>query len=338
MDLTTLARATSFRDHGATIRSLRDACEEHGDLAVFEVLGESEEGRPLCACILGRGRRAVSLVAGAHADEPVGPETLRTLVPALLRQRDAFADLLDAYQFVIVPHVNPDGEARNRAWMDEWPDAGAYLKHRVRELPGRDVEFGYPSMRVENELVTGLLRRYAPFVLHMSLHAMLLIERHWTFRTQSLRDRFVDAAHRLGVGLHDHNRKGEKGFFYVEPGFWTTPEGAAMRTYFEAQGDSETAARFHSTSMELVRSLGGDPLCLVTEVPLFVLERQEEHQPGVARTAQRFGEEKAELTLRLERGESVDERLAAYGVRAVPVERAMQLQLTALEAGLHAVE
>ncbi|MEM8885718.1 MAG: peptidase M14 [Planctomycetota bacterium] len=229
-------------------------------------LGHSEEGRPIEGLVLGDGPRRMSLVAGAHADEPVGPCTLR-----------AFDAAPDGWTCVIVPDVNPDGAARNAVWWDRFPDRDAYRAHRRRELPGRDVEFGYPAMRPENEAVSAFLRAHGPFDLHLSLHgmgeqegALLLIERSWVDRTRELRAAYADALRDAGLPLLDRDRDGEKGFEYIGPGFWTTPRSDAMRAHFEALGDAETAARFHRNSMEFVRSLGGDPLCLVTEIPLFV--------------------------------------------------------------------
>ena len=336
--------AVSFRDHEAVGVSIQEACAAHADLASFERLGESEEGRSIYGVVLGGGPRRVSLIAGAHSDEPVGPETLRTLILESLGRRTAFEALLAAYQFVIVPHINPDGEARNRAWMTQWPHLAAYLRHVYRELPGRDLEFGFPAMRVENRLVADFLRRHAPFGLHMSLHgmafsegAMLLVERHWAGRTQRLRDGFAQAVRAAGLRLHDHNRKGEKGFFYIEPGFTTPPEGAAMRAHFEALGEPATAARFHDSSMEFVRTLGGNPLCLVTELPLFVVARREPHDAGHPAAYLAFKEYLPNLTLRAARNQDISDAPASFGLEPLGLALAMRLQLRALRLGLEAL-
>lgn len=333
----------AFRTQEGIEAAIRQACEEHADLAAFHTLGESEEGRPLYGVVLGRGRQAVSLIAGAHADEPVGPETLRTFLLEGLRQRARMEALFEHFRFVVVPHINPDGEARNRAWIERWPDLEAYLAGVVREPPGRDLEFGFPRMRPENRLVSEFLSAYAPFALHMSLHgmafsegALLLIERHWSFRTRGLQDGFAEAARAAGLPLHDHNRKGEKGFFYLAPGFNTTPEGEAMRCYFEAFGDEAMAARFHSSSMEWVRSLGGDPLCLVTELPLFLLPPSEA-APGVPATYLAFKERLPELKLRCRQGEPVPEALGPFDPRPLDLATAVRLQLRTVELGLQAV-
>jgi hypothetical protein len=292
---------------------------------------------------MGLGPARVSLMAGAHADEPVGPETLRTLVLGILAAPDAHRRLLDAFTFLVVPHVNPDGEERNRPWMEVWPNPAAYLRGAARELPGRDVEFSYPARRPENAAVSDWLSANGPFGLHMSLHgmgfsdgAMLLIERNWTYRTERLQERFTVAVQSAGLRLHDHNRKGEKGFFYVGPGFTTTPEGAAMRAYFRSRGDDETASLFGDSSMEFVRSLGGDPLCLVTELPLFLVDGPSEPQRPSAYLA--FRDELPRLRASLEAGDGMGESTKRYGLRCVPVETAVALQMRALELGLETVD
>ena len=336
-----------YRTNAEVAQALASACERHGELASFEELGTSEEGRSLYGIVMGRGDRAVSLIAGNHADEPVGPETLRTLVLKGLARRGDLDTLLDTYRFVIVPHTNPDGEMRNRSWVEQWPDPLAYLQRVVREEPGRDMEFGFPDMRKENRLVAEFLRAHAPYALHMSLHGMgfgegvmLLVERHWSFRTQQLQRSFLEAARLENLALHDHNRHGEKGFFYIAPGFSTTPEGEAMRTYFRAQQDEEMASRFHDSSMEYVRSLGGDPLCLVTELPLFVIDNNSDSDRGHPTTYLALKDRLADVRMHLARGQRAAAQaiLDPFELTPLPLPTAMRLQLNVVEAALDTVD
>lgn len=342
-----------FRSSDEALPDLRHACASNPDLATLHDLGRSEEGRPLYGVALGNGPRLVTLMAGAHADEPVGPETLRALVLGALAERDwladggGFADLFDRFTFRIVPHVNPDAEARNRPWIDAWPDVQAFLRHRRREPPGRDVEFGFPVMRPENRAASRFLFDYAPIALHVSLHGMafsegpmLLIERHCVDRTEALRDGFRDAVHAAGLHLHDHDRGGDKGFDYIEPGFSTTPECETMKEHFRERGDLGTARGFFLSSMEMARIAGYDaerqahPLCLVTELPLFVLARAYEHEPGVPTAYLAFRDELPELTLRAREGDSLADDLAPFQIEPLALETAIRLQLRCIELGL----
>jgi len=324
---------------------LKTTCEENSEVASFQELGSSEQGRPIAAVILGSGPKTVSLVAGAHSDEPVGPEMLRTFILQTLAQKDRFTNLFSEFRFVIVPHINPDGEAKNQPWIQKWPNVEDYLRHAFRELPGRDLEFGYPDMRKENKLVADFLKVHAPFVVHMSLHGMgfsdggfLLIEKHWIDRTQKLREKYCQKILDSGLKLHDHDRKGEKGFQYIGPGFTTTPEGQAMRAYFKSMDDEQTAGLFHDSSMEFLRKLGGDPLCLVTEIPLFYIGKDVPNsKAGVPAAYLEYKEKVPELKTKLARGESIKETLDEFDLRPLDLKLQIKLQLRALELGLETI-
>ena len=73
------------------------------------------------------------------------------------------------------------------------------------------------------------------------------------------------------MGLHDWDRKGEKGFFRIAPGFCTTPTSTAMKQHFENLSEPREAEKFLPSSMEFVSSLGDAPLCMVSEIPLFLV-------------------------------------------------------------------
>ncbi len=351
--------SSRFTPRDAADALIRDACRAHPDVARCETIGLSVEGRPLLGVTLGRGPRVVTLVAGAHADEPVGPETLLTLIVQGLAEPDVLGPLLDRFTFRIVPHVNPEGAARNARWADRWghPDESpetllaAFLAHKDREPPGRDVEFGYPVMRPENAAASRFLFPYTPVALHVSLHgmafsegALLLIERRWADRVDGLMSGWREAAKANGLRLHDHDRGGEKGFLYLGPGFHATPEGTAMRAHFEQQGDPATAAKFFLSSMELAvltgrsPATGETPLCLVTELPLFVIGNPLPPEPGVPRRYLDLLDRLPEWTLAAHRGAPLADAVADFGLRPLSVEGAVHLQLLALSLGLAAVE
>jgi len=328
---------------------VRAACAVRPDVAQCQSIGRSEGGREILGVTIGQGPKRVSLIAGSHADEPVGTQTLCHFMTHVLSDSgEAASRLLRDYTFVLVPHVNPDGEAVNRAWVDDWPDPLSYLRDVQRELPGRDIEFGYPDMRVENRVVAAWLERQAPLTMHVSLHGMaiaeggmLLIDRQWIGRTASLRKAYVARLVETGVGLHDHDRKGDKGFEYVGPGISTTPRGEAMREYFRNAGDDDTAALFHDSSMEWARSLGGDPLCLVTEIPLWRISvRREDAPPGVPESYLALRALLPELRVAAMRGDraKVEEELGRFGVKPVDPAVAMSLQLDAIRMGIEAAE
>lgn len=242
------------------------------------IIGRSRQGQPLFGVRLGTGKRSFSILAGCHADEPVGPMTAQCL-PAVLQEH--FPALLREYQVFIVPQINPDGADRNRPWFRNPLDFATCVETAQREAPGDDIEFGFgegPDCRPECAAAMDFLRGHAPFTGHCSLHGMTWSEGLWYLIGPSWKDHapLQDALHRLsaaeGLPLHDIERHGEKGFHRIAPGFCTTPNHRDMAAFFRARNDEATARLFRPSSMEWIASLGGNPLCLVSELPLFLMD------------------------------------------------------------------
>lgn len=305
-------------------------------------IGRSREGREILGAVLGSGPRHVSLIGGCHADEPVGPWMLRRLASFLSSRPD------DRHTWYVVPHVNPDGEARNAAWSEPAPpagvfDLGLYLRHVLRERPGDDMEFGFPRgpaderARPENRAVAAFLADGAPFALHGSFHGIafasgpwFLIEPAWVDRTAGLRNALRQRVRALGYGLFDVDRGGEKGFRRIDEGFSTRPDSRSMIAWFEERGDPETGATFRPSSMEYVRSLGGDPFTFVSEMPLFL-------RPLPAGDTGRPDDPvfRAWLeSMALASPEEVRAGMEQAGVRGMPVRDQMRLQLAFLDEAL----
>lgn len=328
-------------------------------------IGHSRDGRPLHGHRLGRGPLRVSLIAGCHADEPVGPAMLARLVAWLAARPDDDPHRA-AVSWWIVPHANPDGAARNAAWsartiaLDDGRagyDLAAYLRHAVREAPGDDVEFGFPrasddrDARPENRAVADVLRDAAPLDLHASFHGMafaagpwFLLDRRWIDRTGDLRDALRARVAERGYRCHDIDRRGDKGFTRIDEGFTTRPAADAMIAHFRARGDAATAARFRPSSMDVARALGGDPLTLVSEMPLFLAPRawyddaDDVVRPAalarfkIAATRAAHDAPDDEMAAR-----AVDDLCAAAGVRPMPLADQMRFQLAFLDHALRTV-
>jgi hypothetical protein len=337
-----------FNNRVNQLLSSRPITDDSGD-----VIGRSREGRPIRAFRFGRGEAQISLLAGCHADEPVGPRLLRHL-SAYLSSLPSADPMLEHYQWWVVPHINPDGEERNRAWQVEDAPAyelGAYLAHVVRELPGDDIEFGFPrdeddsGARPENRAVHDWWRENQfGFALHVSLHGMgfaagpwFLIEEAWKDRCALLKQRCVERVRSMGYVLHDVERNGEKGFFRLDRGFCTRPDSRYMREHFLGIGDPDTAELFRPSSMETVRSLGGDTLTLVSEMPLFITpgvgERLGPPDPVAAEWRERIEAWKLDLQEGAEPAD-IDSAASTHGLKPMPIRDQMILQWAFITAGL----
>ncbi|MCA9752301.1 MAG: peptidase [Gemmatimonadetes bacterium] len=322
-----------------------------------ESIGRSRDGRPIHAWRFGTGPRRVSLLAGNHADEPVGPRLLAHVVRALAALPPEH-EALTTWEWWIIPHTNPDGAAANAAWtgsLGEAVDPVRYLEHVVRELPGDDLEFGFPrdvddhEARPEARAIDAWWRSSPkPFALHASLHGMsiargpwFLLDAAWADRSAPLRERCAQEVARLGYLLHDVDRGGDKGFVRIGPGFSTRPDSRPMAQYFRDRGDHATAALFRPTSMEAVRRLGGDPLTLVSEMPLLLSPRPEPGAPpetseDLRTQRDRLGRWGARLRSGADEHE-IGREIAAAGLVPMPIPDQMRLQWALVTAGIDLV-
>ncbi len=328
-------------------------------------IGRSREGRKVSGFVFGDGPIRVSLIAGCHSDEPIGPALLRRLARHFIDLPTH--PLLQSCEWWIIPHANPDGEVVNHTWERGLAgavagttgaayDPVAFLTHMMRELPGEDVEFCFPrdvddrGARPENRGIYDWWRSGgAPFDVHASLHGMamsagpfFLLDAAWADRCGPLKARCAAGAHRLGYTLHDVERHGEKGFHRLERGFGTRPDSEAMREHFLALGDEATAERFRPSSMEAVRSLGGDCLTVVSEMPLFIT-------PGVGETLgppdpvrEAWLERRNRWVSVLRTGTdddiaAVEAEIATSGLQPMPINDQMVLQWTLVAAAIDLV-
>ena len=268
------AEMVPFRDTAAL-----EAHFKHCNGIALTGIGQSRAGQPLFGYTLGDGPHRVTITAGCHADEPIGPMTAQAL-PDLLAAHAP--DLLESCHFRVIPQINPDGADRNRTWFANPPDFERYLAHAVRELPGDDIEFGFadvPEARPECRAALRFLWADGPVAAHFSLHGMawaegawFLINEAWADRVGPLMDDLSALCQAHGLPQMEIDRKGEKGFRRLGKGISATPTSTAMKAHFLALDDADMAARFLPSSMEAAASAGGDPLCMVSELPLFLLD------------------------------------------------------------------
>ena len=325
-----------------------------------EVIGRSRKGTPIHAHTIGSGPLRVSLVGGCHADEPVGPRFLRRFVSHLAG--DDGAALRRAATWSIIPHINPDGAEANAAWQTPGAphyDFAAYLRHRVRELPGDDIEFGFPrrdsdrGARPENRAAWEFWRARAPYDLHVSMHGMgiaagpyFLVERSWWPRFEAAAAALALEVETAGYTLHDVERHGEKGFHRLARGFCSRPDSRAMKRHFVGLDDPATAKQFRPSSMEALRKLSGDTLTLVTEMPLFITPGVGENlgppDPVLTRWRERIAGWDSRLHGARGQGEGEGARVQAAvrseaeaaGLTAMPVRDQMRFQWAFIRAGL----
>jgi len=321
------------------------------------IIGYSRQKRPLYAYTLGSGNQRVSLLAGAHADEPTGPRLLHHLVN-YLSDLSPNHPLLQNYTWYIIPHINPDGENKNLSWysyQDEVYDLANYLQFVIREKPGDDIEWGFPTqekkpLRPENNAAYNFWQQNSyGFQFHASLHSMgksygpwFLIDEQFLSRSSHIQQVCKEETTKAGYTLFDIDRKGEKGFSRIAPGFATKPQSEAMKLFFLQKNEPEMADKFHASSMEAIKSIGGNPLTIVSEIPLFILPKNNQDiswpNAELDRWNNKFKEWGEQLKNKQITSEQVKQWAQKEGIKPMSVVDQMYLQWIFISASLEQLE
>ena len=91
--------------------------------------------------------------------------------------------------------------------------------------------------------------------------------------------------------------------------------------------------------MEFVRSLGGDPLCLVTELPLFVIKKLPANEPkGDPKTYLKLKGHLPAAQRTANANQSIDWFIERYGLEHFPATDAIRMQLDVIDIGLAAIK
>ncbi|AVH55908.1 MULTISPECIES: M14 family zinc carboxypeptidase [Streptomyces] len=136
-------------------------------------VGTSRAGSPLWLLSVGRGSRQVLVVAGPHANEPVGGATaLRLAERALADSR--LTERADATWNLLLC-LDPDGARRNEGWLSGPYVLGHYFRHFFRpgflEQPEWLPEGADAAALPETRALIGLQDELRPF-LQCSLHGV----------------------------------------------------------------------------------------------------------------------------------------------------------------------
>lgn len=260
------------------LQSIRNSCPEQ---VKFEQIGESREGYPLYALLIGQidSKPIIAATGNCHAEEAIGTATILRLAEALVSHPEMKA-ILDSYAFAFIPQANPDGTIKNWEWLKlEYPSYRDYLRHYYRDNRSEDVEHGIPTSettqdcRPEPEAIAKFYRRFPKIHFYVTLHsanvfsgAMFLVsQKPPTEISEALR--FVTQSE--GLSLYTDNDNGMGGFEFMEPGFYAIPRFEVMREQMMAGGDPERVKKFKLNSFQLVESECNCSMSLVSELPYF---------------------------------------------------------------------
>ncbi|MFJ5261912.1 M14 family zinc carboxypeptidase [Streptomyces sp. NPDC088387] len=304
------------------VSSARALTADNPGLCTLRQVGLSRAGRPLHLLSVGRARRAVLVVAGAHANEPTGGSTLRVLAQRVLYERE----LRDGMSWHFLLCADPDGASLHitpapRSLLD-------YHRGFFRPAGPEQPEWSpsvLPPDRLppETRALTGVIDELRPY-LQVTLHGTDL-GGSWVQLTRDipgLAEPFAKSAAELRIPV-ETGASDAAGWPASGPGVHVMPEPGSDAAYPSMPDDARNSTWYHA------HRYGG--LTAVVEVPMWASDLVDDPAPHPApaaalrRLAHRLLRDALEvervLAEALPRLEGVDGpllRAAKWGLELVP--------------------
>lgn len=227
---------------------------------MFRQVGRSRAGRPVEVLSVGRARRAVLVVAGAHANEPAGGATLRVLAERVLAE----PELRDGVSWHFLLCADPDGAA-----LHHTPSPRSLYDYHLgfyRPTGAEQVEWSpavLPPDRLppETRTLTRLIDELRPY-LQVTLHATEL-GGTWVQLTRDvpgLAEPFAKSAARWHIPV-EMGASDAAGWPVSGPGVHVMPGPDSAAAYPSMPDDARHSTWYHT------HRYGG--LTAVVEVPMW---------------------------------------------------------------------
>ena len=120
----------------------RELAKTHTDTVEWRTIGQSSEGRPVTALIIGEGDQSVFLYGFTHPNEPIGSLTVEYLASRLASSAELRKRL--PYRFILAKAIDVDGAKLNEGWFRGPFDLLTYAENYYRPPPNEQAEWTFP--------------------------------------------------------------------------------------------------------------------------------------------------------------------------------------------------
>ncbi|MFE9022854.1 M14 family zinc carboxypeptidase [Streptomyces sp. NPDC007808] len=242
-------------------------------LCTLRQVGASRAGRPLHLLSIGRARRAVLVVAGAHANEPTGGSTLLAVAERVLHEPELRADI--SWHFLLC--ADPDGACLHvtPAPRSLYDYHLGFFRPAAQEQP-EWAPAALPSDRLppETRALTRVIDEVRPY-LQVTLHGTDL-GGSWVQLTKDvpgLAEPFAKSAAELHIPV-ETGASDAAGWPASGPGVHVMPAPGAGAAYPSMPDDARSSTWYH------VHRYGG--LTAVVEVPMWASDLVDDPAPHPA--------------------------------------------------------
>ncbi|WP_053754247.1 M14 family zinc carboxypeptidase [Streptomyces sp. MMG1533] len=258
------------------VASARALAAHRPDVCALRQVGVSRAGRPLQLLSVGHARRAVLVVAGAHANEPTGGSTLLAVAERVLYERQLRADT--SWHFLLC--ADPDGASLHvtpapRSLFDYHL---GFFRPAGPEQPEWSPSVLPPDrLPPETRALTGVIDELRPY-LQVTLHGTDL-GGSWVQLTKDvpgLAEPFAKSAAELNIPV-ETGASDAAGWPASGPGVHVMPSPGAGAAYPSMPDDARHSTWYHA------HRHGG--LTAVVEVPMWASDLVDDPAPHPAPAA-----------------------------------------------------
>lgn len=254
----------------------RTLARERPDLCALRQVGVSSAGRPLHLLSVGHARRAVLVVAGAHANEPTGGSTLLALAERVLHERE----LRSATSWHFLLCADPDGASLHvapapRSLLDY--HLGFYRPAGPEQPEWSPAALPPDRLPPETRTLTGVIDELRPY-LQVTLHGTDL-GGSWVQLTRDvpgLAEPFAKSAAELRIPV-ETGASDAAGWPASGPGVRVMPGPDSGAAYPSMPDDARRSTWYHA------HRYGG--LTAVVEVPMWASDLVDDPAPHPAPAA-----------------------------------------------------
>jgi hypothetical protein len=258
------------------VASARALAERRPGVCTLRQVGVSRAGRPLHLLSVGRARRAVLVVAGAHSNEPTGGSTLLALAERAACERELRSDA--SWHFLLC--ADPDGASLHvtPAPRSLFDFHRGFFRPAGPEQPEWAPSVLPPDrLPPETRALTGVIDELRPY-LQVSLHGTD-VGGSWVQLTQDvpgLAEPFAKSAAQLHIPV-ETGASDAAGWPESGPGVRVMPAPGAGPAYPSLPDDARHSTWYHT------HRYGG--LTAVVEVPMWASDLVDDPAPHPAPAA-----------------------------------------------------
>ena len=135
-------RFTRFRTVDELEKASSELAKRYPAIVEWRTIGESSEGRPIKALIIGESDRSAFLYGFTHPNEPIGSMTIEYLASRLAASSELRRNI--GYRFILAKAIDVDGARLNEGWFAGPFNLLTYSENYYRPPPNEQAEWTFP--------------------------------------------------------------------------------------------------------------------------------------------------------------------------------------------------